>query len=68
MDQPSTAAQFIPVCLEKGSIVRESLMSETMLWDISIQHTAYTAHTTYTPVEYQYLKIYGIYIYVYPYK
>ena len=42
-----TAIQLIPVCLEKGSIVREALMLETMLWNIS------TAQPAYTSVEYQ---------------
>ena len=39
-----TAVDFIPVCLEKGSIVREPLMLETM--DISsVAYTAlYTVH------------------------
>ena len=34
-------------------------MSETMRWDIS---TAYTAHTAYTPVLYQYHRMYRIHI------
>ena len=42
-------------------------MSETMLWDISSSiYSIHSIHSIYTPVEYQYLRIYAIFIYVYP--